>query len=284
MTIIKLLSHAAILVLIAAAGVSHAQTMVKRTAFKTDTVDFGAGGTVTITGAPFGSIRIEGWDKSLIEASAEVSIEAPTEADIETLAEVNGFIFEPTFNHLRITSVGAFDKNYLKRSKKKIPKNLIGLPFRIDYTIKVPRFCDLNVTGGAGDFSVSGVDGNMRINFVSGNGKMTLTGGAIQAVFGSGTVDVTIPTRSWRGRFADIQLTSGTMNVFLPAGLNAEFDAAVLRTGTIANSFAEIKPKSRNEVFTDKLISGRAGIGGVPLKFTVGEGTLNIASVEKSEK
>ncbi len=284
MTIIKLLSHAAIIVLIAAAGVSHAQTMVKRTAFKTDTVDFGAGGTVTITGAPFGTIRIEGWDKNLIEASAEVSIEAPTEADIETLAEINGFIFEPTFNHVRITSVGAFDKGYLKRTKKKIPKNLIGLPFRIDYTIKVPRFCDLNVTGGAGDFSVSGVDGNMRINFVSGNSKMSLSGGAIQAVFGSGNVDVTIPSRGWRGRFADIQLTNGTMNVFLPAGLNAELDAAVLRNGTIANSFTEIKPKSRNDVFTDKLISGQAGIGGVPLKFTVGEGNLNISNVGKSEQ
>lgn len=283
MTTIRFLSYAAALLFAVAVG-AHAQTTVKRTAFKTDTVDFGAGGTVTITGAPIGSIRIEGWDKSLIEASAEVTLEAPTEADLAILAEVNGFVFEPTFNHLRITSVGAFDKSYLKRTKKKVPKNLVGLPFRIDYTIKVPRFCDLNVTGGAGDFTVSDVDGNMRINFVSGNAKMLLTGGAIQAIFGTGIVDVTIPSRSWRGRFADIQLTNGTMNVSLPPGLNAEFDAAILRSGVIVNGFAELKPRNRNDVFTDRLIAGRAGIGGIPLKFTVGEGNLNIASVGKAEK
>lgn len=284
MTPIKLLSCAAALVFVAAVGISHAQTTVKRTAFKTETVDFGAGGTVTITGAPFGSIRIEGWDKSLIEASAEVTIEAPTESDLAILAEVNGFVFEPTFNHLRITSVGAFDKSYMKRTKKKVPKNLVGLPFRIDYVIKVPRFCDLNVTGGAGDFTVSGVDGNMRINFVSGDAKMMLVGGAIQAVFGTGTVDVTIPSRSWRGRFADVQLTSGKMNVFLPPGLNAEFDAAILRSGAIVNGFTELKPRNRNDVFTDRLIAARSGSGGIPLKFTVGEGNLNVATVGKAEK
>jgi hypothetical protein len=137
------------------------------------------------------------------------------------------------------------------------------------------------VTGGDGDFFVSGVDGNMRINFVKGNAKMSIDGGAIQAVFGAGDVDVTIPSRAWRGRFADISLTTGNMNVFLPPGINSQFDAAVLRTGAIVNNFTELKPRTRNDKFTDKSIVAKVGIGGVPIKFTVGDGNLNIAPLSK---
>jgi hypothetical protein len=263
-----------------AVGISQT-TVMKRTAYKSDSVEFGAGGTVTITGAPFGSIRIEGWNKGEIEVSAEIQIEAPTEADLAKLAEVNGFVLDSTFNHLRINSVGTHDKNYLKRAGKKVPKNLLGLPFRIDYTIKVPQYCDLNVDGGVGDFNVAGVDGNLRINFIKGDARMTLDGGAIQAVFGTGNVDVTIPTRGWRGRFADIQLTSGTLNVFLPPNLNSVIDAVILRTGTIVNNFDELKPRTRNDKFTDRSIVGKSGIGGVPIKFTLGDGTMNISRVKQ---
>src|SRR5215212_1767582 len=38
---------------------AQAQTLVKRTTYKSEKIDFGAGGTVTIVGAPIGSIAIE---------------------------------------------------------------------------------------------------------------------------------------------------------------------------------------------------------------------------------
>lgn len=277
---IKLVPSLVIFAFVITLSISASAQNVKRTVYKSDTVDFGAGGTVTVTGAPFGSVRIEGWNKNEIEVSAEIVIEAPTEADLAKLADVNGFVFDTTFNHLRITSVGTHDKGYLKKSGKKVPKNLIGLPFRIDYAIKVPRYCDLNVTGGEGDFYLSGVDGNLRINFIKGNASMSLDGGAVQAIFGTGDVTVRIPTRAWRGRFADISLTSGKMSVFLPPGLNSVFDAEILRSGAIVNNFAELKPRTRADKFTDRLMVAKAGNGGVPLKFTVGEGSLSIDTVK----
>lgn len=263
--------------------VCFAQTgqLIKKTTYKTDTVDFGAGGTVSVTGAPNGSISIEGWNKAEIEVSAEVEIQAATEADLAQLATVNNFVIDQGFNSTRIVSVGTFDKDYMKRTAKKFPKNLLNLPFKINYKIKVPRYCDLNITGGDGDFSLSGVDGEVFVKYLNSNAKLNLIGGSLQATFGAGTVDVTIPTRSWRGRFADIQLASGTMNVQLPLSFNAEVDAAVLRTGQIENTFAELKPKTRNAQFTEKAISAKAGNGGVPLKFTVGDGTLKISEVKQ---
>jgi hypothetical protein len=254
--------------------------LLKRTTYKTDSVEFGAGGTVAITGAPNGSISIEGWNKPEIEVSAEIEIQAPTETDLALLSAVDTFAFDRGFNTTRIITVGTFDKDYMKRVAKKFPKNLLGMPFKIDYKIKVPAYCDLNIDGGSGDFSLTGVDGEIFVKFLNSNAKINLVGGSVQATFGTGTVDVTIPTRSWRGRFADIQVASGTMNVQLPLSFNAEIEAAILRSGQIENSFSELKPKTRDVKFTEKSISAKAGNGGVALKFTVGDGTLKISALK----
>jgi hypothetical protein len=260
---------------------AQAGQLIKKTTYKTDTIDFGAGGSISITGTPKGSISIEAWNKPELEVSAEIEIQAPSEADLALLTAINTFVIDQGFNHTRIVSVGTFDKDYMKRTAKKFPKALLGMPFKIDYKIKVPRYCDLNITGGDGDFSLSGVDGEIFVKYLNSNAKLNLIGGSLQATFGGGTVDVTIPTRSWRGRFADIQLATGTMSVQLPLSFNAEVEAAILRTGQIENTFAELKPKARNTQFTEKSISAKAGIGGVPLKFTVGDGTLKIGQVKQ---
>jgi len=67
------------------------QTLLKRTTYKTETVELGAGGTVSIIGAPNGAITVEGWQKNEVEITAEVEMQAPTEADLAELAKVNNF-------------------------------------------------------------------------------------------------------------------------------------------------------------------------------------------------
>lgn len=254
---------------------------LKRTAFKTDTLDFGPGGTLSVVGAPNGSIRIEGWSNNEVQVNAQIEMSARTEAELDQISKVTGFILEESMGRTGIVSIGTHDKNYLKRAIKKFPKELVGLPFRIDYVIKVPKYCDLQIDGGKGDLFIAGVDGTIKINFLDSNAKLDLVGGAVHATFGEGTVEVTVPSRSWRGRFADISLASGTMNVNLPPSLNAEIDASILRNGKIENNYAEMKPKSRRETFTEKLIAAKSGSGGVPLKFTVGDGNLNISQIVK---
>lgn len=257
--------------------------LLKRTTTKTDRLEFGVGGTVAIVGAPNGSIRVEGWKQREIEIVAEIEIQAPTEADLAKIAAVTGFVLEESLGRTGIISVGMHDKKYMKKAAKKFPKALLKMPYRIDYVVRVPQYCDLQIDGGKGDLSVSMIEGTMRINYLDSNAKLDLVGGGITATFGTGKVDVTIPTRSWRGRFADIQLASGDMSVELPPSLNAEVDATILRTGKIDNSYAEFKPRARKGEFTDKSVVAKAGTGGIALKFTVGDGTLTIAGPEKPE-
>jgi hypothetical protein len=123
----------------------------------------------------------------------------------------------------------------------------------------------------------------MRINYLESNAKMSLIGGAIQATIGSGEVDVTIATRSWRGQFAEVQVATGNMNLWLPKNLNANLSAEVLRTGKIDNSYKLLKPMRRTK-FTEKGMQAIAGNGGAALSFTVGDGNLTIADFETIAK
>lgn len=255
--------------------------LLKRTTYKTDTIEFGAGGTLSVIGAPNGSISVEGWQKNEIEISAEIEVQAENENDLAEIAKVVGFMTDTSLSQTRIISVGTHDRKYLKQVAKKFPKHLLTMPFRIDYKIKVPAYCDLEIDGGNGDLNLSKVEGTMRIKFLETNAKLELTGGTVMASFGKGNVDITIPKSSWRGRSVDVQLISGTMNVLMPPNLNAELDAKVLRSGQIENSLKDLKKRDRNAEFTEKLILAKSGSGGVSMSFMVGDGNLKLSTLNK---
>src|ERR1700755_2639261 len=82
------------------------QQLIKRVITKADKADFGAGGTITIIGAPKGSVTVEGWNKSEVTVTAEIELQAPTEADLALLATVNTFLFEPTYGRVNILTEG----------------------------------------------------------------------------------------------------------------------------------------------------------------------------------
>ena len=263
-------------VFLALTSFSFAQN-IKRTTYKNETVAFGAGGTLSITGAPNGSITIEGWNKNEIEVSAEIEVQAANEADLAEIAKVSGFILDPQFGHLRIMSVGTYDKEYMKRATKNFPKRLLNSLLKIDYKIKVPVYCDLDINSGTGDLTLSKVEGAMLIKAYEGNASLNLTGGMINATFGKGNVDVKINNRSWRGREASVQLASGTLNVQFPNNMNAEIDASILRTGKIENSITALKPRDSSK-FSETSMLAKAGSGGALLSFKVGDGTLKMSN------
>jgi hypothetical protein len=274
--------YALVLIVLSCAAAVIGQTgLVKRVVSKSDKLDFGAGGTVAIVGAPKGSIHVEAAQQNEIEVNAEITLQAASEADLDTLQKVTTFVLDESLGRVSITSLGTHDAKYIKRIAKKFPKNLIGLPFSIDYVIKVPRYCDLRIDGGSGDITVKGVEGSLGINSLEGNVRLDLVGGGVSATFGKGNVFVTMPDRSWRGNAIDIALATGEMEVYLPVNLSAELDATILKTGKIENGLLDLKPRIRTVKFTEQSISAKAGSGGVPMKFTVGDGTLRLKTIGK---
>jgi hypothetical protein len=256
--------------------VSGISAQVTRTLTKSDRFDFGAGGTVAVTGAPQGSIHITGSKTNEIEITAQIQLNAPTEADLSKLAEITGFVLDESIAKVTILSFGTHSKQLLKKSGKKVPKNLIGLPFRIDYTISVPRYCDLEIDGGVGDITVENVEGSMFINFIEAKAVLTFATGAANVTIQKGSVDATFGRGPWRGRNANIQVGTGGIVAHVPSTLSADLDVIILRSGKIDNSFPGLKPRDRKAPLTEKSIIARAGPGGPPVKLGVGDGTIKI--------
>jgi hypothetical protein len=259
-----------------------ATPLVTRTTMRHDSRRLGYGGAVTIVGAPVGSITIEGWQRSEIDVSAEVELRAPSAADLDRLAAVNGFVVDEDANHIRIITTGTHDKKFLKLAAKDLPKNLIGLPWKIDYHIKVPSMCDLAIDAGSGPINLSGVEGSIRINALESVADLSLTGSDVFVIIQKGAVNFTIPARAWHGLRAEIKLASGNLSVDLMPGFSGDVDAQVVRSGEIRSTFPGLEPRDRASI-GPRSVRARAGSGGAMLTLTVGDGIIQIGSVSSKQ-
>lgn len=252
-----------------------AAPLLTRTATRQETQRLGYGGTVTIIGAPQGSITVEGWPRSEVQITADIELRAETEEDLSRLAAVNGWVLDDDLNHLQILSTGTHDKVFMRRVAKSFPKKLLGLPWKIDYRIRVPMATDLEINAGRGPITLSGVEGAIALTATESETQMTLTSGTVTATVASGRINVRIPTRSWRGTGADLRIAVGDLTVELPPGFNGDIDADVLRTGRISDTFSALEPRQRPGI-TERVVRARAGAGGAFFKFIVGDGTISI--------
>lgn len=265
------------------APVVTAPPALKRTTSRREVRRFAYGSSLTIVGAPAGSVTIEGWQKSEVEINADIELFANSEEELALLSTVNNFTIDEDANHLRLLTTGTHDRAFMRRVAKKFPKTLMNLPWKIDYRIRVPAMCDLEINTGRGAFTLSGVEGSINLKALESNVTLNLSGGAVMATIGGGSVTVNLTTRSWRGAGAIIQLALGDLTLELPAGFNAEIEADVLRSGQIENSYPELVPQERT-TFTTRSIRGRAGAGGAALSFKVTDGTLRIKKAETDSK
>ena len=249
--------------------------LLTRTTTRHESLRFPYGGTVTIVGAPAGSLTIEGWQRSEVEVTAEIELQAPTAQDLDRLAPINNVAIDEDANHIRIITTGTHDKKFMKQAAKNFPKSLLGLPWKIDYHIKVPAMTDLGVDSGNGPIKLSGVEGNIRLNALQSDADLSLTGSDVSVLIQRGTVNVSIPARAWHGLIAEIKLATGILNLELMPGFSGDINAEVLRTGEVKSTFSGLEPRERGSI-TQRFVRARAGSGGATLTFTVGDGTIQI--------
>jgi hypothetical protein len=74
----------------------------------------------------------------------------------------------------------------------------------------------------------------------------------------------------------NVRVAGGDLDVELSAGFSGDVDAEVLRAGRVENGFAGLAPREQSRP-TERSLHARAGQGGAPLTFTVGDGTVRIS-------
>src|SRR6185295_1916621 len=240
--------------------------LLMRTSTRRETARFSYGGTVTLIAAPRGSVTVEGWSRNEVEVTANIELQAPTEADLDQLVKVNTFVFDEDLNHISILTTGTHDRIFMKRSAKNFPKKLLNLPWKIDYRLRVPANTDLEINAGHGSVKLTGVEGALRLSATESETALTLTGGVVSTTLAAGVVTLTVPSRSWRGSGAEIRIASGTINVDLPPGFSGDIDAEVLRTGKIVNTYEGLASREKPGI-TERTVRARAGAGGPFFKF-----------------
>jgi hypothetical protein len=244
-----------------------------RTTNKHEVRRFPYGSTLTVIGAPAGSITIEGWPRSEVDISAEIQLRANTEAELDQLAAVNTFGLDEDMNHIRILTTGTHDKAFMRLAAKKFPKTLLGLPWKIDYRIRVPQATDLEINAGRGPVTIAGVEGNIRLSAAESDAKLQLSGGTFSATIGVGKVNLNVPVRSWRGVGGEVRLATGEITIELPPGFNCDLNADILRSGQITDSFGGLAPREKPGI-TPQIVKARAGSGGAFFQLTVGDGAI----------
>ncbi|GAC1401138.1 MAG: hypothetical protein NVSMB56_16260 [Pyrinomonadaceae bacterium] len=252
-----------------------------RTTTRHETRRLGYGGTLTLRGAPSGSITIEGWARNEIDVTADIELHANTEDELARLAAVNNFLLTSDPNQINIVTIGTHDREYMKRTAKNFPKNLIGLAWKIDYHIRVPAYTNLEISNGRGALKVEGIEGAMRFEAQEADAKFVLSGGDVTTVIQRGTVNVHLTQRNWRGHGAEFNLANGELNVELPPNFSGDINAEVLTNGNIENTYGELKPRDEQQTSTavpanPRILRTRAGAGGSTLSFVVGNGTLRL--------
>ncbi|HEY6047012.1 MAG TPA: hypothetical protein VIU65_10445 [Pyrinomonadaceae bacterium] len=288
MSILKIIQNAALLFAIVLVGLSATSVRaqkekkpeppavtVKRTLTRHESHRLAYGGSVSVTGAPVGSVTIEGWDRSEVDITADLEWQAGSAADLDKLALVNNFAVDVDTNHIRIITTGTHDKKYMKQYGKSFPKTLLGMPWRVNFKIMVPAMTDIEIDSGVGDIKLAGIEGAMRVNALQSDADLSLTGGFFTAIIQRGAVNVRIPARSWHGSGASLQLAGGTLDISLMPGFSGDIDANILRLGEIKNSYPALGPRENNSI-TPRVLLGRIGAGGAKLSFTVGDGTIEI--------
>jgi hypothetical protein len=241
------------------------------------------GSTVTLLGAPVGSITIEAWQRPEIDITADIELHADTEEDLARLAVVNSFLIEDQPNQLRILTTGMHDKTFMRRAAKDFPKKLLALPWKIDYHLRVPALTDLEINGGRGALNLTNVEGNVSFQAQESDALIRMTGGSLRVTLLRGTVKLEVAARSWRGAGVSIQLAAGELKLELPAGFSGDIDADILRSGQIENTYAELTPRERTTP-TPRSTKSRAGAGGTTFALTVGDGTIKITKPTTSEQ
>lgn len=255
--------------------------LLKRSTTRRETKRLGHGATLAISGAPVGSISVEGWQKSEAEVVADIEVSASTEEDLARLFAVNSYILESEFNRLGVNTVGTHDRKYMKRVARDFPKKLLTAPWRIDYRLRAPSVIDLQISTGRGPLTLTNLDGSVRLDAAGGDPSLfTLTGGDFEGTIAAGPVTIRIPSRSWRGRGLTLRLISGDLTLELPPAFDGDINAQVLRTGRVENTHPALTPREDAPAPNERTLHARAGNGGATLSLTVTDGTLRIKQIQ----
>lgn len=254
-------------------GAQTGQTLVERSTMFERIIASGAGGELTLVGAPHGNVRVTAWRGQTISLVARVKYSAPSEKDLDTLGSIIGMVVEEAGPIVDVHTSGPHDKDTLK-SVKKFPKALTKMPWRVDYEVRVPEYTSVQIGAIDGDVEVTGVYGAVAITSIRGAVAVRNVGGFTKVTAGDGNVTLATIDKTWRGAGTDVVTARGDVV------LEAPFDFGAFLDATASGGVHFVGARNTDEGPELRATIGR---GGSRLQLAAHEGNVVIRLVAPAE-
>jgi hypothetical protein len=211
-----------------------AAPLLQRTAMVEREVDAGYGGGLHVSTGPHGGVQVSAWRERKIRIEARVELSAPTEAGLDALTRVVSIAVDPTPAGVEVLTRGPHDKKWMK-GVKGFPKELMAMPWRIDYVVYVPEYTTVAVEVNDGDATVDGVNGIISVISARGDVRLTDIAGATRATAAGGSIAIATHDRGWRDGNLSAS-ASGNVVFTAPAGFSARLTASAPGGVTITDA------------------------------------------------
>lgn len=232
-----------------------------------ETFPFAAGARLSLDNVN-GSVRLEAWDRDEIHVLAEKKVRAGSGARAEELLRALEVRMEPTAGGLSI-------ETRHPRGSDGVVSWMFGggSSGEVEYTIRLPRDADLDVTTVNGGVEIRGVSGRLRLRSTNGRIDVAGGGGSIDAATTNGGISAELSEVSGIDDLS-LHTTNGGVHLALPADAGAELSARTTNGSIETDLPVQLQGRLRRT-----RIEGTLNGGGPRLDISTTNGSIRIASL-----
>jgi hypothetical protein len=213
--------------------------------------DLPAGGHVAVVNVQ-GSVLVEGWDRSEVEATVAMRSKAPTDQLDEVRVAVEAGGQGVSFHTL-------------------YPSGL-ETPIRVDYRLRVPRQIRLDeLSTLQGDIVVHDVDGALEAHDLHGDIEGINVSGSVQAHTLTGNILMSLRAMPDHGLPLQLATINGNVDLVMPARANANLELSTL-AGNIVGDFPILVSTTPG----DSTRHAQVGAGGVRVELRTVRGNIRV--------
>jgi hypothetical protein len=206
-----------------------------------------------------GDIEIEGVNGSMVEVQAERVVRAATETAARDLLP-------------RISIKEEITPDRIVVETERLPGVIIGVDFKVNYHVRVPRSALVRARTTNGMVSVEGINGRVFANTTNGGVNGRELGGGVDARATNGRVAIEL--REVGDDPIDVRTTNGSAQVTLPANAKANLSVSTVN-GAIDVSSVGLEPMGEQSKRRQR---GRINGGGTPIEVTTVNGGVMITT------
>lgn len=213
-----------------------------------------------------GSIEVTGWDRRVIDVQAEIRVKAASKDKARRIYEQIEFDVEHEAGALSIRAD-------LPRIRKDGLWGESATSVSVNYIVRVPHGCDVDLQSVNGRINASEIEGAFRLRTVNGGIRLLSRAGAGEMESVNGALDCRLGKLSGGGKLR-LKTTNGSIDLRLPGPTSADFEARTLNGSVKVDlELANVKQSRRNRV------SGRLGGGDGSIKLRTVNGRIALGSI-----